>query len=677
MINHIIREISNSFILEAKNSPQLLADMAAMEKYMAESYSGRIFVELLQNADDCNSERIFVKQVGRDIYFANDGHPFTEQDIIAICRSGASSKERGQTIGYRGIGFKSTTYLTDEIIIYSDETYFSFSRKICADILNTDVSKVPMIRVPILTEEDLAIADVVKDFVRDGYQTVFIFRNAKINEFIEELKTIDNGYFIFLRNVVSCTVETDTFSTKIQLSRKDQDGTQLISFSSKKDSWLVHGGKKSQIAFRYSTSEKCIVECDPEESLYHSYLPTLDKTPFTIKINADFSTDPSRKHMTLDENSERAIAEAASLIAELISSALNGTLPPLYKNLFSIFSRNDNFSKANSLLKSEIKADILRDCQVTLGSGNVIPINEYKLFPEWLEPSEQFFLRTHAFSVQELSIKTDVYKQFPDVDTFLSKYAAKYYENDDLVDIMQDAKLVKAMSPGTQGKILGKIIKKERFNRAIKSAPNKKIGSIKVSTSGDVKELKKISSSKEKLNSEILHVLNSDVSSSDLDWFEETFDVPDVKEEKKSFSMFSSSPAVEKEKPNIKPHISKWRSAEQQCLEIEKFYGNTAKDVSKQNIGYDIESITPDGNRRLIEVKSIKEGGEFSITNNEYTAAHQYGKEYYLCLMIQNDDSIKVTYINNPLETVSFEKRIRQWEWVCEDYSGKTVYFEY
>lgn len=40
-----------------------MEDMAAMEKYMAESYGERIFIELLQNADDANSTKIKVLAV--------------------------------------------------------------------------------------------------------------------------------------------------------------------------------------------------------------------------------------------------------------------------------------------------------------------------------------------------------------------------------------------------------------------------------------------------------------------------------------------------------------------------------------------------------------------------------------------------------------------------------------
>ena len=84
-----------------------------------------------------------------------------------------------------------------------------------------------------------------------------------------------------------------------------------------------------------------------------------------------------------------------------------------------------------------------------------------------------------------------------------------------------------------------------------------------------------------------------------------------------------------------------------------------AVDVSRQNVGYDIESTTPSGDKRYIEVKLINNGtASFTITNNEYTAAHQYGEKYVICLIRQDEREAKVLYIKNPLERLSFEKRV-------------------
>ena len=79
-----VKRISTEFLKEAKQSPQLLSDMAKMEYYMAESYSGRVFIELLQNADDAKSTKIVTCQDEDNLYFANNGKPFDEQDLM-VC----------------------------------------------------------------------------------------------------------------------------------------------------------------------------------------------------------------------------------------------------------------------------------------------------------------------------------------------------------------------------------------------------------------------------------------------------------------------------------------------------------------------------------------------------------------------------------------------------------------
>ena len=39
---------------------------------MAESYSERVFIELIQNADDCGSSKVLIYQHGNDQYFAKN-----------------------------------------------------------------------------------------------------------------------------------------------------------------------------------------------------------------------------------------------------------------------------------------------------------------------------------------------------------------------------------------------------------------------------------------------------------------------------------------------------------------------------------------------------------------------------------------------------------------------------
>ena len=108
-MNNKVEDIKNKFIFEAKQSPLLFSDLANMEKYISESYIGRSLIELVQNADDAGASSFLYQKIDKETFIvANNGRPFSIDDLYSLCRSGASSKKRSNNnIGYRGIGFKS------------------------------------------------------------------------------------------------------------------------------------------------------------------------------------------------------------------------------------------------------------------------------------------------------------------------------------------------------------------------------------------------------------------------------------------------------------------------------------------------------------------------------------------------------------------------------------------
>ena len=677
MLRKTVERISKDFIAEAVASPNLLADMAAMEKYMAESYSGRVFVELLQNADDCKSTKIYVKEVAGNILFANNGRPFDENDVIAISRSGSSSKKRGETIGYRGVGFKSTTYLTDEIIIYSDKTYFTFSKRICSDRISMPVNSIPMIRIPLLIETvDSEIEHEIQKLELNGYNTVFVFRNARVQEFLEEIKQVDTGMFIFLNNIEQCGIEMAQYATQISLKRHSEGNGQLVEFSNERNNaWYIVKHNGTSIGLKYDVENRRIVACEESEQLYHSYLPSFDKMLFPFKVNADFSTDPSRKHMSIDEKTESAIQNIAENIALLVKAALSGENELNFGDIFTILNTQGAFSRCNGMLKQRVKDSVLRTVLLGLQNGTTLTIDKYKLLPDWLDESEKNFLRMESESIGRESLDTTVYVAYPNVDAFIQTYSTEQFSIDDLVAMMGDSALVASMSPEMQGKLIGRIIRTSKFE-PMTQARQEKLDEIKVSTDTGVKSIKEIGTGKTTLAKAVQEGLSATASKADLSWFSEkkAIDIQKLTGEPEWTPV--SEPEIKSVKKEIKPQIAKWRSAEQQCIEIEKYFGNAAVDVSKKNVGYDVESTTPDGEKRYIEVKSIKEDGSFSITNNEYTAAHQYGDQYYVCLLIQSTQNLQAIYIQNPLKNISFEKRIKQWEWYCDTYNGESFVFE-
>jgi hypothetical protein len=88
----MLQEVRTPLLEEARHSPSLFADLAGLERYIAESYDTRSFIELLQNADDAGASRFVIQRSDDQLVVANDGRCFTRSDLESLCRSAASSK---------------------------------------------------------------------------------------------------------------------------------------------------------------------------------------------------------------------------------------------------------------------------------------------------------------------------------------------------------------------------------------------------------------------------------------------------------------------------------------------------------------------------------------------------------------------------------------------------------
>ena len=131
----------------------MFTELAHIEGLLAETYRDRIQYEMLQNSDDAGATAVEVT-VGSDgsVTWVNNGRPFTAADAEALCRSASSSKSRGNSIGYRGIGFKSLAAVASTIEVKSAQVTFSFDRDDSVDLLaaasKPKAADIPLIRIP-------------------------------------------------------------------------------------------------------------------------------------------------------------------------------------------------------------------------------------------------------------------------------------------------------------------------------------------------------------------------------------------------------------------------------------------------------------------------------------------------------------------------------------------------
>ena len=683
MIQETISKINSTFIAEAKNSPALLTDMAAMEKYMSESYSGRIIVELLQNADDAHSSRVYITEKDGNIIFANNGRPFNDADVMAISRSGASDKKRGETIGYRGIGFKSTSFLSSEIVIYSNETTFSFSKAKTAKALGVDEVHVPTIRIPFLVDAS-PYMDVIEELMDNGYTTIFVFKSSNKDVLQEEIESLSADLMLFLRHLKEIETSNMGEDKLLRVVRRAKDWGQEITIDKKK--W---GMIDDCLAFRMEEGE--FVKCDADEAVYYTFLPTYDKTPYPFKMNGDFSTDPSRKHIRQDETTQKTLRALAEAIANVVERAFREP-KPVYRNLLQMITDSVSFSTINMQLKKLLKEILSEKVMLRFNSGTIGRLSDYKCFPIGFESSVANIVRKESETIHKQSLAPEVYENLNGVEEFMSTYSESVYSSQDIADVLQDEMLVANLSEYAYSYLLGKTV--QAYNRSkLMSTNDVDVSDILIKEDGEVIPLRQSNMSSKDI-SELLQENDSNQSLTNVGLKAFTLELGLEYEGEEGFKSFLNNSYVEDKEEENEPELSvlspkpvfkasmpiipRWRSAENACVEIEKFLGNDAHDVSTQNLGYDVEITTPTGEKRYIEVKSVsKSDRTFSLTNNEYTAAHQYGNAYYICLLHHGDEKSKAIYIQNPLAKLHLEKRIRQWEWYCEEYQGEEIEIEY
>lgn len=662
-LKNIIEKINSMFLEEARNSIRMLEDLAMMEKYISESYDQRILIELLQNADDAQSTCAKISTFNNFFVFANNGKCFDERDIISISRSGASEKKQGKDIGYRGIGFKSIVSISNEILVYSNKTFFEFSKKKTSKVLHVNEEKTPTVRVPFYVTEkevDSEILKIINNLENDGFSTIFIFLNSKIDLLKSEIRNISNGVFLFLKNMVN--IEVSEFLDKtntININRLIDDNKKNVSITmdNVESRWLIVNNDISEVQLAFKYANNMIIPCDEDESVYHCYLPTLEKTPFPFIINAPFHTDPSKKHLINNNQNKEYIKQSAKIVVNELINILNGTSNNY--GIFNIINIQNNFSIYTDLFFNFL--DILVQDNILLKvNGQLVNVNEYPMLPNSFDNNEINIIMAFMYG-KDSELNTEY---FCDIERFFKRYSNKNISAFELLQLLTNTIFVSEIPENLYYKLLAYIIRQIRFEWQINDSIVKfdniliKNSLIKISNC-DVNQFTKV-------NDELKFLLGD----SEISWF---IDICGFKNELEK-PLLNNNVDFKHDNDNIiqEKFLSKWRTAEQQCIEIEKNFGHNAKYVGSKNLGYDVESRDKNGNKRYVEVKLLSsKSAPFTMTNNEYSSAHLYGNSYYLCLIYANQSELEVVYVQNPVLSLKLEKRVKQWEWFCDNYSGE------
>ena len=95
------------------------------------------------------------------------------------------------------------------------------------------------------------------------------------------------------------------------------------------------------------------------------------------------------------------------------------------------------------------------------------------------------------------------------------------------------------------------------------------------------------------------------------------------------------------------------------AIEYEARHGRKPKDVSAENLGFDIRSTEGGDVVRYIEVKARSKTGPVALTKNEWFKAQRFGEEYYLYVVTNaGTESPELYVIKNPASTLKPDQQI-------------------
>ncbi len=104
-IQEIIKRYEESYL----KNPSLLFAGYNTEREIVKEYNGRQILELLQNADDANTDKISIEfsSSKKQLIISNMGIGFCKNGVESLMFAGISSKNKTEFIGNKGLGFRS------------------------------------------------------------------------------------------------------------------------------------------------------------------------------------------------------------------------------------------------------------------------------------------------------------------------------------------------------------------------------------------------------------------------------------------------------------------------------------------------------------------------------------------------------------------------------------------
>ncbi len=250
-----------------------------------------VLSELLQNADDAGAHSAEVRIEDGVFIFEHDGEDFTEEQFASLCRFGFSNKRHLHTIGFRGIGFKSTFSLGDVVKLVTPTLSVRFLRHRFTEPTWIDTAHHTLrTQISVRLRDEQVRREIEKSLEEWANSTLSLL-------FFQSIRSLKIGDYEIARAVIGEGPVRG--SERIQLASDDEQ--EIIRISSPLEEFpanAIEEIRQERMAvdpdFSLPPCRVEIVVGVPGEQRLYVVLPTDKQTKLPFSVNAPFVQDPAR-----------------------------------------------------------------------------------------------------------------------------------------------------------------------------------------------------------------------------------------------------------------------------------------------------------------------------------------------------------------------------------------------
>lgn len=250
-----------------------------------------VLSELLQNADDAGAHSAEVRIKDGTFIFEHDGEDFTEEQFASLCQFGFSNKRHLHTIGFRGIGFKSTFSLGDAVELVTPTLSVRFLQHRFTEPTWIDTAHHTLrTRISVRLRDEQVRCEIEKSLEEWANSTLSLlfFQNIcslKINDYEIARTVIGEGP---VRGSERIRLASDNEQEIVRISSPLEDFPADAIEEIRQERMAVDPD------FSLPPCRVEIVVGVPGEQRLYVVLPTDRQTKLPFSVNAPFVQDPAR-----------------------------------------------------------------------------------------------------------------------------------------------------------------------------------------------------------------------------------------------------------------------------------------------------------------------------------------------------------------------------------------------